>query len=442
MRTLPLLVLRALLRKGNWLRFQSVLAADTFNNLTFRRLYEHVRRLHAQTASDLNVEALMADLEIAYVDRPEMLGELRELVVEIQEIEEVEPDLLEVKVRDFVQRELAVQAAQYVARHAHSPDFDVNVLLDHATRAVEVGLRLDAEVVDFLESDLSGTSDPGAIRVGLGLSGKLDADLCGGVGVGELAVVLAPPHRGKTSLLCAAGASAAGQGRGVLHISLETHTPKVKRRYDQALTHLTRGALDANQDLVAQGRRVLRAKGGRIWIKDWSHARVTPQDVEATVRRMWASDQLVDYVVVDYLGLMRLGDVRQRAEMRHVYGELCQDMRALAARLGVPVLTAWQVNRAGAGNEFVKMEDVAECWEIVMHADTIMALNRNDAERVGHRARLALLKNREDEVLNTYQVYCDLSRMIVRDVRLEDHVSEAELLVASFQKSNPEVSGA
>lgn len=168
---------------------------------------------------------------------------------------------------------------------------------------------------------------------------------------------------------------------------------------------------------------MLAEKGGRIWIKDWSHTRVTPEDIEATVHSERARGRQIDYVIVDYLGLMRVNGQHARAEMRHLYGALAQDMRALAARLAVPVLTAWQINRAGADTERLRATDVSESWDVVMHADTIIALNRNDAQRVGHRARLELLKNREDEALNMYPVYCDFGRMVVRDLRDEDHVS-------------------
>ena len=84
--------------------------------------------------------------------------------------------------------------------------------------------------------------------------------------------------------------------------------------------------------------------------------------------------------------------------------------------MNVPVLTAWQVNRTGAEKEMLSFADVSECWDVIKHADTIIALNRNQYELMGQRARLAVLKNREDEALAAYPIYCDMRRMIFRDL--------------------------
>lgn len=439
MRILPIIVLRALLRKSNWLRFANVISVETFGTLSFRRIYDHMRRLHEVTSGDLTIEALMADLEIAYSSRPEFLTELQEVVFDIQDAVEVEADLLERKVREFVQRELSEQAATYVVTNLHSPDFSVDVLADLVARAVEVGGRVDAQVVGLHASPLSRSADLGPARVGLGYTPELDRALGGGVGVGELAVLLAPPSRGKTSYLCAAGAHAAGQGLGVLHVTLEIRTEMVVRRYDQALTHLTREGLDETPGHVEAARETLQARGGEVWVKDWSNASVRASDVEALVRRMRARQQRVDFLIVDYAALMSPNEQQgKQAQLRQTYGAIGKELRALSVKLQVPLLTAWQVNRDGSDTNTITGKDISECWDILMHADTVLGLNQSNAELLAHRMRLNIIKQRQDTGRDQFRLYSDLRRMEIRPATDEDdRAQQGVRLTDAHQNTDP-----
>jgi len=424
-RTLQLLILKTLMRKKHWLQFQNLVTAESFENSTFRKIYMHMARLHGHTTGDINPEIIVGSLEIEYADRTDLLAELRELIYEIQEVELPADDILEFKIKEYVQRSTVFEIATYASKYVYSPELQITVLENLVDRAMEVGDKLDGEVVDFLDASLSGSSDTGSARISLGYTDELDSDLHGGIGVGELTIFLAAPNAGKTSFLCAAGANAATQGHRVLHVSFETHEEKIRRRYDQALTHITRDKLDTRQDLIQQARNVLRNRGGQVWIMDMSHAAVNASEIEAKIRRMWAKDQMVDYLILDYLELMHPNASMSRADTRHIYGMIAKETRALASKLHIPVLTAWQVNRAGSKEDMVSMGDVSESWEIVKHADTIIALNRSKPEVIAHRARLTILKQREDEIKSTRRVYCDLSRMIIRPVGATDDANDA-----------------
>lgn len=421
MRTLPLVVLRSLMRKVNWLRFQGIVDVETFQNMTFRKIYTHLTRLHGATEGDITIESLMSDLEITYQTRAEMLAELTEIVLELQDIEEVEPELLERTVRDFVQRAFATKAAEYVATHMDSQDFSVDVFAGLAARTVEVSGRVDASVTDFFTSPISQSANTRSVRFGLGLSPELDRDLGGGIGVGELAVLLAPPSRGKTSLLCAAGVAAARAGRHVLHISFEIPEEMVTRRWDQAITNLTPSGLDEHPELIVSARAMLQEAGGSLRCKDWSGVNVTANDVESLVRRRRALGEKIELVILDYLELMYPNEAAgKRTEQRHVYGSVAKEVRALGNKLKVPILTAWQVNREGSGEEMLTVKHISESWDVLKHCDTMIGINQNSAMMLTNRMKLNVLKQRQDTSRRAYRLYCDLSRMIVREESVAD----------------------
>lgn len=423
MTILPLLVLRALLRKEAWHKYKHLVTDETFSSLQFRRIYTHLSSLHAQTAGDITPSALMADLEIAYAGRPEFLGELIEIVQDISETDDLDVNLLGTKITEFVQREFAAKAAEYVATHMHTSAFDVHLFNSLAARALDVSGRVGGEVIDFNKAPISRSTDAGSVRFNLGYSPQLDSDLAGGIGSGELSILLAPPMRGKTSLLCAAGANAARQGNRVLHISLEIRTEMVVRRYDQALTHFRKEGLEQWPEQVQTARQRITEAGGAVWIKDWSHAAVSALDIEAQVRQMRARGEDVNYIIIDYMELMVSSTPARGkdAQARHSYSAIGQEVRALAVRLGVPVLTAWQVNRAGSDTTVLTAKDISECWDIIKHADTIIGINQTDAEHLANRMRLNIIKQRQDTSRGQYELYSDLRRMIVRPVTEEDH---------------------
>jgi replicative DNA helicase len=245
----------------------------------------------------------------------------------------------------------------------------------------------------------------------LGISDSLDAHLCGGVGAGELLIYLAPPSRGKTSFLWATGAAAAAQVRNVLGITLELSARKCVRRVDQWLSKFTQSEL-ISQPLFVSGAR--KGVEGKLYFKDWSYTGITVDDIKALVTRMRQRGEKIDYLLVDYLELVKPVKYNRHAE-RHNWSQTAQDLRALAVDLQIPVITAWQVNREGSEQHVLSARDVSECWDVVKHADIILGLNQNAAEMAERVMRVNVIKQRESTDRPQVYLHCDMDRMIIRD---------------------------
>ena len=408
-------VLSILLTKAGWVGFSSLVEGDVINNTEVRTLYEHIQKLHDQSANDLSPELLALDLESAYPEG-DRRAELLEMVEYIAECEEVEPSALKGLVQRYVSGALLAKASKYIAQNLGSGSLDADVALALVQRAVDVVEGAAGGIVDLADAGLSGTTDPRAAVVSLGLSDQLDASLDGGLAAGELGVLLAPPSRGKTSLLCLSGARAAQAGRGVLHITLEVSTGKVIRRYDQALTAMTVPEMRESPKTVMNARRKYVEAGGQVHIINWSYKDVTPNDVRGLIKQTRAEGKKVDLVIIDYLELMEPNRSTNmaRREQRHAYGALGKQIRAVACGQEVPIMTAWQVNREGSDSHNVELRHISECWDIIKHADAIIALQQTDAERDDKVMRLRLLKQRESTARPHLYLHSDLDRMILR----------------------------
>jgi replicative DNA helicase len=426
---LPLLALRAIMTKRGWFAFGHLLKPETFGELEYRRVYAHLARLHEQTESDITIPALLADIEIQYRTKPDTLEEMRLVLDYLDEAVEVSSDLMESLLKRFLQQAMSMEVAKYVAETASKPEFSVAVVADLAARAVEVGERVGETVTDLLAAPLSGSPDVRPARYSLGVSRELDSGLRGGTAGGELCLYLAAPSVGKTSFLCHTGAQHALRGRNVLHVTLEINQRKVFERYDQSWTALDQDGLETphGQQAVEAARAGIRASGAHVWVADWSYMTVTASDIGAVVRRMRGQKckchdlpMRVDTIIVDYMGLMSPGKVPGK-EVRHSFRMLGQEMRQLARNLEVPIISAWQVNRVGSEKDLIGPTDISESWDVVMIADTIIGLNRNLEELHNKRLRVNIVKQRESTNRGMFELYCDLDRMVIRDIDLKDH---------------------
>lgn len=436
---LPMLVLRALLTKSGWSRFSSLVQVDSFESNEYRRIYQHIERLHGTTDADLTLGLLRADIDLLYIQKNDLREELNLVLNRLATQDAVPPDGLEVLVRKFLERSAAWNIAEYVSNNADKPEFSINALVDLGQRAVEISSKVNQTVVSVFESPLSGSPDSRRIANSLGVSRQLDASLRGGVAGGELLLYLAGPSVGKTSYLCRTGAAFAERGRNVFHVTLEINSRKVFNSYDRAWTSRTTDELETpqGQEACKSARASIRAAGGHVWVADWSYLGISANDVGAQFRQLSASrcgDGLLgppekdcdcglprraDMIVIDYLELMQPNKIPGK-EMRQAFKMIGQDVRSLARNLDIPICSAWQVNRAGSDAMLLSKKDVSESWDIVKIADIIVGLNQTD-EQLRNRILVAnIIKQRESTSRDMFELVSDLERMIVRDATVNN----------------------
>jgi replicative DNA helicase len=423
-----MLVLRALMTKTGWSAFEHVVKVDTFPENEYRRIYQHVARLHDDTAGDVDIAALRADLHIQYANRTDMLEEMDMVLDRLEDAATLPLDMMEALVKKFLQREASWAVAQYVSDYADKPEFSIAAFADLAARAMEVGDRLDQTAASIFESPLSGAPDNRRVAHSLGISRQFDRSLRGGVAGGELFVYLAGPSVGKTSYLCRTGASHAAEGGSVLHITLEINSRKVIDGYDRCWTTLTTEELetDDGQEKAREARAAVRAAGGHVWISDYSYLTLSANDIGAEVRRMKRErcaccnkPKNITLIVIDYLELMTPNKLPGK-EMRQMFKMIGQDTRALARNLDIPVCTAWQVNRAGSEAMLLSKKDISESWDMIKISDIIVGLNQTPEQLNNRRMVVNVIKQRESTGRGVFELYSDLDRMLVRDTNAQD----------------------
>lgn len=408
-------VLNAMRSSDGWGQYSDIITPELLK-ADGRAIYTHIQNMHGGGGTDISAAAL--HLAIRAQHKGDRADELCALIDEITGTPKVGDNELNQAVKQFAQRQLLDEAAVYIGTRLHSDDLDPAVPYHLVERAMEVGARTDAEVMDLMDDDPEDWADDRPNLCGLGISSELDLGLGGGTGSGELTLIVAPPKRGKTSYLCAIGAHAGCQGKRVLHITLELSGRRVKRRYDQCLTGLTPVEMREQPNTVRACRKQITASGGFIKVQDWSYTKPTPADIEGLVRRMRSKGDWVDYIIIDYLKHIRPNMMpNAKFDMRHYYEEMFEQVRAMSVRLEANVVGAWQINRQGNDIDEIRPEHLSECWAAAMVCDTVIALNQSESEARENVMRVHTMYQRGSTARPRVELRSNLDRMLIKDLK-------------------------
>ena len=312
-----------------------------------------------------------------------ILDTLREVV---KHLESEELDYIKDKALDFHKTQVLKDA---ILRSAQILEVDgdveqIKVIIDDAMKA---GAERDIghDYLQDFEERYSETA-----RVTTPTPWDLMNELMqGGLGAGELGVVVAPAGIGKSWVLSAMGAYGLSQGLNVVHYTLELNEAYVGLRYDSIFSGVESQNLKYHKEEVMEKLFKLE---GNLTIKYYPTKSCTVNTLSAHLKKVVTFGEKVDMVLVDYADIMR--DVHKSNEMRHALGNIYEDLRGLAGELQVPIWTASQANRSALDEDVIEATKVAESYAKVMTADFVMSLSRKVEDKIGNTGRFHVIKNR------------------------------------------------
>jgi replicative DNA helicase len=221
----------------------------------------------------------------------------------------------------------------------------------------------------------------------------LDKYMNGGFGKGELIIIMSPTSGGKSFWLAHAGANALKQGKTVLHYSFELYEHQVGNRYDAIISGIPIEQLEHQNEFVRKKlNEFVEKTQSRLIIKFFPTKTASVSTLRNHISKLAQYNIIPDMVIVDYADLMnsRRHYEQKRLELESVY----EDLRATAAELQVPVISASQTNRSGLDEEVITMAAIAESFAKAQVADVILTLSRRYEDRIKNRGKLFIAKNR------------------------------------------------
>ena len=253
----------------------------------------------------------------------------------------------------------------------------------------------------------------------------------GGLGPGELGVVVAPSGVGKTWVLCALGAAAIRSGKTVVHYSMELSEKYVGSRYDTVFTQIPSADLPNKKDDVKDKIRKLK---GKLIIKYFPPKGVSTKKLEAHIEKMTAAGNKPDLIIVDYADLL-LSHTNKSDSTYGEQGGVYIELRGLGGELGIPIWTASQTNRTGIDAEVIEADKIADSYAKVMNADFIMSLSRKSKDKLNNTARMHIMKNRFGQDGITFPCKMDTNKGVLEVYT----ATSSDGIIASKESKNGEV---
>ena len=223
--------------------------------------------------------------------------------------------------------------------------------------------------------------------------------ITGGHGRQETIVVMGGPKAFKTGSLVNMGANAYMHGSDVVHYQLEGRPDAAARRYLGKFARMIPGEA-SDEDIDGRLAELRKRFRRTLWIKRFPINTVTASMLSSHLRGL-ALDGLIDpanrqlTVVVDYPQIMRAE--RQRDSLRHEQRECYQGVINISREWDCHMLTAAQLNRAGADKPVAGPKDLSECFAISQDTDMGIAICRDQDEMDREEARFVVCWSRETE---------------------------------------------
>ena len=214
----------------------------------------------------------------------------------------------------------------------------------------------------------------------------------GGLGHGELGVVVAPAGIGKSWILTALGAGAVLKGKTVVHYTLELNESYTGLRYDSVFSGIANQNLKYHKDEV---EKKLENLPGNLIIKYFPTKSASVQTLGAHLQKMKSLGNEPDLVIVDYADLLRdVSKTGGSSDLRIQLGNIYEDLRGLSGEQETPIWTASQANRSALEEDVIHAEKIAESYTKIMTADYVMSLSRKVEDKIANTGRFHVIKNR------------------------------------------------
>jgi hypothetical protein len=301
-------------------------------------------------------------------------------------LESPDLDFIEDKALDFFKNQTLKNAiVESVEIMESKGDFEqIKRLVDDALNA-GTERNIGHEYIEHIEDRYSETA-----RTTVPTGWDVIDDLTqGGLGGGELGVIVAPAGVGKTWVLAAIGANSMKKGRHIVHYSLELNEAYVGLRYDSIFTGIANQNLKYHKDDVQSEMDKLK---GDLVIKYYPTKSASVNTLSAHLKRLTTLGTKVDMVVVDYADILK--DTGGAREVRHALGNIYEDLRGLAGEFQIPIWTASQANRSALDEDVIEATKVSESYQKIMTADFVMSLSRKVEDKIGNTGRFHVIKNR------------------------------------------------
>jgi replicative DNA helicase len=193
-------------------------------------------------------------------------------------------------------------------------------------------------------------------------------------------------------------------GHNVVFISAEMSAQKVIKRIGSNLLGIPMPQYDektGNRDYMKRRLEKI-SRGllppGKLFVKEMPTSQGTVLDIEAYLKDLEeAQDHKVNVLVVDYINILANYRNPNTENTYMKIKQIAEDLRALAVKRDMLVISATQINRGAWDATEVRMENIAESAGLAHTADVMYALIQDSMMHANREYWLKVLKIRDGQ---------------------------------------------
>ena len=368
-----------------------VLESKFFDNSSFKFIMENTKELYKayNKIPDYNTLAQKIMAEGGNKDSSKVHVDTLEAIKNNEsQIEYVKDTALNFCKQQNLKREL-----KSVQSIIESGEFEAyNKIEEIIQKALQVGISNDETTDVFhdidgaLEQDFRHPLPTGIVGI--------DNLLKGGLGIGELGVVLAPTGTGKTTLLTKFANTAYNLGYNVVQIFFEDNPGNIKRKHYTIWSEIAPDQQPEFKDTVKEKVEEAQSRStGSLKLLKLASDNVTVSEIKNKIRKMNSDGIKVDLLVLDYVDCIS-SDKSTNGEEWKGEGSVMRSLESMTGEFEMAIWTATQGNRESISSEVVTGDQMGGSIKKAQIAHVILSIGKTLEQKEHNLATLTLLKSR------------------------------------------------
>jgi replicative DNA helicase len=368
-----------------------VIESKYFDNVSFKYITEHIKEYHKKYEKIPNYESLSIKIKSE-------LGSEENAKIHLDTLEGIkkskgDESMVKDEALNFCKQQNLKKELKKINNIIENGKFHEYPTIEGIIqKAMQVGLPVE-ESVDIFYDVESALDKDNRQAIPTGIDG-VDSVLKGGLGKGELGVVLAPTGVGKSTILTLFSNSAYNNDFNVLQIFFEDNPVNIKRKHFTLWSGIEPDKQHEERDIVIE--RVEKARSmsqGSLSVMKLPSDSVTISEIKTRVRKHLSDGKKLDLLVIDYVDCI--------SPDRGVFGDewkgdgsVMRSLESMTNEFDIAIWTATQGNRESISSEVVNSNQMGGSIKKAQIAHVILSIGKTIEQKEQNLATMTLLKSR------------------------------------------------
>lgn len=368
-----------------------VIESKYFDNVSFRFISEHIKEYYKKYSKLPNYESLALKIT-SEMGSPENarihLDTLEAIKENTQDSALVKDEALNFCKQQNLKKELK-KINSIIENGAFHEYPTIEGIIQ---KAMQVGLPPEESMDVFHDID-SALEKDNRQAIPTGITG-VDNVLKGGLGRGELGVVLAPTGTGKTTLLTLFSNTAYNHDFHVLQIFFEDNPSNIKKKHFTLWTGIEPDEQpDRKEEVKSIVEQIQSNSKGSLNIIKLPSDSVTISEIKSRIRKHLSDGKKLDLLLIDYVDCISPERSNFGEEWKGE-GSVMRSLEAMTGEFDIAIWTATQGNRESISSEVVTTDQMGGSIKKAQIGHVVLSVGKTLEQKEHNLATMTLLKSR------------------------------------------------